>query len=354
MYSRREPIGHDRSSESLAAPSDATHDGDPLSDVLRAVRLSASLFFMLDAKPPWVVEAPSGAVLAPLLLPGSQHVISYYLIEIGRCWCRLPGAPEVELCAGDAIVIAHGDPYVLSGSHRPGLPARPSTGSVGFWRSCASDRGPPLVAEGVGASERIRVACGFLGCERALLPPLIAMLPRVLHLRAPATPCADRVGALLELALAESRDPRPGSDCVLLKIGELMFVEVVRSVLSALPLEESGWLAALRDANIARSIAAMHERPAYPWTLDELSRVAGLSRSVLVPRFTQLVGQPPIHYLTQWRMQLAARMLVDGAARVLSVARDVGYESEAAFSRAFKRFFGMPPAMWRRRHCKAA
>ncbi|HSJ99136.1 MAG TPA: AraC family transcriptional regulator, partial [Myxococcota bacterium] len=171
---------------------------------------------------------------------------------------------------------------------------------------------------------------------------------RLVRLRAPADPARDRLLTLIEYTLAEARQPRPGGRCVLLRVSELMFVEVVRRCLAQAPAPQSGWLAGLRDPVVGRALLLLHRKPAAPWTLETLAREVGISRSRLAECFTRFVGQPPIQYLTQWRLQLAARMLADGSAKVAAVARDVGYESEAAFSRAFKKFAGVSPAQWRR------
>jgi AraC-like DNA-binding protein len=196
--------------------------------------------------------------------------------------------------------------------------------------------------------ERIGVVCGFLGCDATPFNPVLAMLPEVVHVPLPQAG-ADRLTALVELAVGEARDRRAGGRSVLLRIGELMFVEVVRRYLSSVRAEERGWLAGLRDPVVGRALALLHETPARSWTLDDLAREAGASRSVLTERFTHLVGRPPMHYLAAWRIQLASRRLSDGAAKISTVAGEVGYESEAAFSRAFKRLTGVAPAAWRSR-----
>jgi AraC-like DNA-binding protein len=177
--------------------------------------------------------------------------------------------------------------------------------------------------------------------------PLLAALPRLIHLPAAVEAGDDPLGWLIEFTIAESGERRPGGECVRLRLSELLFIEVVRRHLATLPAEQQGWLAASRDATVGRALTLLHRRPAEAWTLDSLARAAGLSRSALADRFTHLVGQPPMQYLTQWRMQIAARLLHDASAKVASVALEVGYESEAAFSRAFKRIVGVSPATWR-------
>jgi AraC-like DNA-binding protein len=153
---------------------------------------------------------------------------------------------------------------------------------------------------------------------------------------------------LVAYALGEVLAPSPGSDGVLLRISELLFVEVARRLAASLPPGQAGWLAGLRDPPVAQVLGLLHREPARAWTLPTLARAAGLSRTTLAARFAAAVGQPPIQYLARWRMQLAARLLTEGTAKLATVARDVGYESEASFSRAFKKAAGMSPATWRR------
>jgi AraC-like DNA-binding protein len=208
---------------------------------------------------------------------------------------------------------------------------------------------PRVVVEGGGGPERADVVCGFLGCDVRPFNPVLASLPRLVHLRrTSAVKDPDRLTQLMDFALAESRDGTPGAKCVLLHVSEILFVEVVRRYLETLTSGHTGWLAGLRDPLVGQALARLHDRPAESWTLERLAREVGASRSALADRFTHLVGQPPMRYLTCWRLQLAAGMLADGAAKVSAVAREVGYESEAAFSRAFKKSAGASPAAWRR------
>ena len=188
--------------------------------------------------------------------------------------------------------------------------------------------------------------CGFLGCDVRPFNPLLATLPR--SCSAAARRGRRSLDRLIDFTLAESRERRPGGECVRLRLSELMFVEVVRRHLAALPAEQTGWLAGLRDPPVGRALALLHERPLTAGRWSELAREVGMSRSALAERFAHLVGQPPMQYLTRWRMQLAARLLSDGAAKVAAVAQEVGYDSEAAFSRAFKKVTGVSPAAWRR------
>jgi AraC-like DNA-binding protein len=254
----------------------------------------------------------------------------------------------VRLEAGDVLVLPHGDAYAMStGPDAQGGPDRAEV--LAFMRQMATGQLPFVVSEGGGGQDRLRLVCGFLGCDLEPFNPLLATLPRLLHVRRGPRSTADPLDQLIAFTVAESRERRAGGECVRLRLSELMFIEVVRRHLATLPAEETGWLAGLRDPMVGHALALLHGRPGHAWTLESLAHDVGLSRSVLAERFAHLVGHPPMGYLTRWRMQVAARLFADGPAKVSAVAREVGYDSEAAFSRAFKRAAGVPPGAWRRR-----
>jgi AraC-like DNA-binding protein len=207
---------------------------------------------------------------------------------------------------------------------------------------------PKIYELGGGGDEHVRLLCCFLGCDERPYNPLLTALPPVIHLTAAANAATGWLGTLLRMAIRESRGNRPGSENILARLSELMFVETIREYLDTLPPAETGWLAGLRDPVVGRALAALHAAPRDAWTVEGLARLAGLSRSVLAERFTAMVGQPPMQYLAMWRMQRAARLLADGG-QVAAVAAAVGYESEAAFSRAFKKLVGHSPGSWRER-----
>jgi AraC-like DNA-binding protein len=324
---------------------------DVLSDALRTVRLTGALFFRVEASSPWADEMPSAAVYAPTLLPGAQHVISYHIVTRGACWASVLDGPAVRLEAGDIFVVPHGDPYVMSSA--PGLRGEfPADAVVSFFRQMGAGSAPSVVEEGGPGPHCVDLVCGFLGCDVRPFNPVLEALPRLIHLRRPAA--EGHLGHLVEFAVAESLQRRSGARCVLLRLSEVLFVEVVRRFLDGLAEGQTGWLAGLQDPTVGHALALLHDRAAHAWTVDQLARETGVSRSALADRFTHLVGQPPMRYLAQWRMQLAARLLSDGATKVSAVALDVGYESEAAFSRAFKKLVGVPPAAWRRRSIAGA
>jgi AraC-like DNA-binding protein len=314
---------------------------DTLSEVLRAVRLTGAVFFDVEASSPWVEQSPAGKVIASTVLPGVQHLISYHVVTEGSCYGGLIGKPPVRLEAGDVIVFPHGDAHVMSSA--PGMLSPPKLEN---YTPPPRTQLPMPVRSGGGGSERTHLVCGFLGCDIRPFNPLISTLPRLLHVRDRDGGARGWLSHFVQVALAESRDKRAGGESVLARLSELMFVQAVRRHLEAMPNEQTGWLAGLRDPYVGRALAVLHERPTHDWSLDELAREASLSRSALADRFGRLVGQPPMTYLAQWRMQIAAGLLARGA-KVSAVATEVGYESEAAFNRAFKRFVGIPPATWR-------
>ena len=312
------------------------------------MRLTGAVFFRVDATAPWVIEMPDTSALASVTLPRAQHVISYHVVTRGSCCGALLGGASVRLEEGDVLVFPHGDPYVMSIA--PGMRGGPSPAEVlAFMGQMVTGRLPFAVTEGGGGPEQLGLVCGFLGCDVHPFNPLLTALPRLLHVRQ-AFAAGDPLGRLIDFAIAESRERRAGGECVRLRLSELMFVEVVRRYLVGLPAEQTGWLAGLRDRTVGRALALLHEHPGEAWTLEKLAKDVGLSRSALAERFAHFVGAPPMQYLARWRMQVAARLLADGRAKVSSVALQVGYDSEAAFSRAFKKVAGVPPAAWRSRY----
>jgi AraC-like DNA-binding protein len=315
---------------------------DTLSEVLRGVRLAGAVFFSVDATAPWVAETPNARELAPYLLPGAEHVIDYHVITSGSCWGGIIGETPIRLEAGDVIAFPQGDHHVLSSA--PGMRGPPEQEAL---VQTQTSRLPVLIKKDGGGADRAEVICGFLGCDARPFNPLLATLPRMIHV--PRRALDDSLlEQLVKLALAESRARRSGGECVLSRLSELLFVEVVRRYIATLPPENVGWLAGLRDESIGRVLGKFHDRPAHDWSLEELAREVGMSRSVLAERFTHFVGTPAMQYLAQWRMQLAATLLSSTSLSLAEIAVRVGYGSETALSRAYKRWVGVAPAEWRR------
>jgi AraC-like DNA-binding protein len=309
---------------------------DPLSDLLRVVRLEGAYFFAVEAAEPWSVETVAARELSPRIMPGAEHLISYHIMTEGRCYAGLIGEEQVELVAGDVIVFPHGDAHLMSSGR--GVRVGPDVNST------APDRYPHTVVLGDQGPRAVSFVCGFLGCDRRPFNPLLAALPRRMHMRGMSSAWP---GSFVRQVTEESRVGRAGADCVLTRLAELMFIEVLRRYLDDLPQGQTGWLAGLRDEVVGRVLTLVHGQPNHPWTLADLAREAASSRSNLAKRFALLVGQPPMQYLAQWRMQVAANLLAQSGAKVATIGAEVGYDSEAAFSRAFKKATGLAPGAWR-------
>jgi AraC-like DNA-binding protein len=310
---------------------------DPLSDLLRVVRLDGAFFYAVEAAEPWSVETVAAEELSPRIMPAAEHLISYHILTEGRCYGGVVGEEQVELVSGDVIVFPHGDAHVMSSGRgiRVGRDVYSTAPAPYPFTLYVGDKGPRVTS----------FVCGFLGCDRRPFNPLLAALPRRMHMRGMSNA---GLGGFTRQLTEESRLGRAGADTVLTRLAEVMFIEVLRRYLDELPPGQTGWLAGLRDEMVGRVLTLLHGQPGHPWTLAELAREAASSRSSLARRFAELVGQPPMQYLTQWRMQVAANHLAQSSAKVATIGAEVGYDSEAAFSRAFKKATGLAPGAWRR------
>jgi AraC-like DNA-binding protein len=330
---------------------------DTLSDLLRSVRLRGAVFYYVNFRGEWSAGALEANKIAAAVMPGCEHVMEYHMLAKGDGWAAVSGLAPVRLSAGDIVMFPQGDRHVISSA--PGLEPDefsaedvlaqsklPKPLALSFHHG-ALDAGTPMPATDADAV----LVCGFLGCDLRPFNPLVAALPRILHL--PASRASGWTARVIDQAVAESNDKRPGGDAVLERLSEMMFVDAARRYLDDLPADATGWLAGLRDRFVGKALALMHEHADHDWTIDELSLEVGLSRSALHERFVQYVGQAPIQYLTSWRIQLGARLLRESNRNVATIALDVGYDSEAAFSRAFKRMVGQPPAAWRKAQVNA-
>lgn len=325
---------------------------DTLSDLLRSVRLRGAVFYYVSFCDQWAAEGLAAEEIAEAVMPGCEHVMEYHMVAKGGGWAAVSGLPPVRLSAGDIIMFPHGDHHVISSA--PNLDPSPVSADWVYSRRNDSKPVPISFHHGVrepGALMPVEDAdtvlvCGFLGCDLRPFNPLVAALPRILHL--PAASASDWVARVIDQAVVESNNKRPGGEAVLERLSEMMFVDAARRYLDSLPEGATGWLAGLRDRYVGNALALMHERPAHDWNVDDLAREVGLSRSALHERFVQYLGQPPMQYLASWRIQLGARMLRESNRKVADIALEVGYDSEAAFSRAFKRIVKMPPAAWRK------
>jgi len=321
---------------------------DALSDVLSSVRLTGAVFLEMELRAQWAYLTAPARKIADVLMPSADHVIPYHLVTAGTCYARLVDGEPVELDAGDLILFPAGDRHVLATASDAALRREP-TEITGESLDALLKRGSVTAFKAGRSGAATRIVCGFLACDGRLAEPILRSLPRLLKVRLRERGTAAWVRSSIEFSVEECGAARPGSAMVLARLSEVLFAEAIRQYMDELPSGTSGWLAALRDRYVGRTLSLLHAQPAYPWTVEALARKVGLSRSALAGRFTALIGSPPMQYLTRWRTSLAAVRLREGDAPIIRVAADVGYESEAAFNRAFKRDFGLPPATWRKR-----
>jgi len=315
---------------------------DPLSDVLSTVRLEGAVFLDAEGTAPWCARTRFG-LMAAAGLPGQESPAAFFHFMLeGRCRVRLEsGGETLEAGPGDMILLPHDDTHILGSDLQ--LAPHDSTRLVSI-----PAPGEMMRVRIGGGGKATRFVCGYLFCDRRTSRPLFDSLPRLLRIPLGAAAGAAWITELVRAGVRETAAARPGGASMLAKLSELLFVEAMRRFAESLPAGQRGWLAALRDPQLGRALALMHADPARAWTVDELAREVALSRSALGERFGALVGEPPMQYLTRWRLALAAQALRAGSEAVARIAERVGYDSEAAFNRAFKREFGAPPAKWRR------
>jgi AraC-like DNA-binding protein len=319
---------------------------DALSETLRVVRLVGAIFINARFTAPWCYQSPRADTAAPLLEPGAERVVIFHLITEGACWVELAGQAPLQLAAGDVVVFPQGDAHRMASE--AGLPA-----ATGARLDAVLARRPRTLAYG-GGGPTTRLVCGYLACDARFARLLLAGLPPLVRVNVRGSDAGAWLEASVRYALGEARSPRPGGAGVLAKLAEVLFIEVLRLYMHEPDAGRTGWLAGLGDRVVGAALNALHARPAHAWTLEELAREAHTSRSVLAERFQHLVGNSPMQYLTQWRMLLAANLLRRSNAPLARIAEDVGYQTDTAFSRAFRREYGTPPAAWRRREAARA
>jgi AraC-like DNA-binding protein len=316
---------------------------DPLSDALGVAQLTGGVFLHAELFAPWCIAARLAPEhCAPALGPASDLIMYHYVVEGSLC-LRVQGehAIEATLGAGDVALLPRNDAHLMGSD----LSLPPVAGGEIIRPPTSS--GVVSIRHG-GAGERTLMICGFLGCVDAERNPAISTLPPLLTFNVAQGGAAEWIRSTLRYGAAEIAAGRPGSEMMLAKLSELLFLEAVRRYSETLPDGQTGWLAGVRDPYVGRAMALMHGDIARRWTVDDIGREVGLSRSALADRFIRLIGVPPMHYLTNWRMQVATRKLRHTSASLAQVAESVGYDSEAAFSRAFKKASGSAPGMWRR------
>jgi len=315
---------------------------DVLSEVLRVVKLEGALFFNAEFSAPWCVSQSQSSEIVPLLSPGAGHLIMYHLLTEGRAYAKLPDGRREELTAGDIIVFPHGDAHFLGN----GSPANPVDSVSTFGRNLTEGL---KVARFGGGGEITRFVCGFMACEPRLSESFLAGLPPMIKVHVVKEPSGQWLEDSIRFSAGAPDGSNAGSGLVLAKLSEVLFVETLRRYIIGLPPEQTGWLAGARDPFVGLALALLHKEPAHPWTISELARRVGLSRTVLAERFRHFLGESPMAYLAQWRLKLGAEILQSTQDSVAQVAEAVGYASESAFNRAFKREFDCPPAQFRRK-----
>ena len=320
---------------------------DALSEVLSSVKLEGAVFFNAEFTAPWGFRSPPSCEVAEFLHKGSKHVIIYHLLSHGRAQSEVEhNGHRLELLAGDIVVFPHGDSHILSNGSPSSIVDNAEQLKEVLSQGLALTRGG-------GGGETTRFVCGYMGCERELCKTVLAGLPPVFKVNIRNDAAGQWLENSIKFSAREASCNQAGSDVVLAKLSEALFVETIRRYMAELPEEQTGWLAGARDSHVGAALAHLHRAPAHPWTIASLAHEVGISRSVLAERFRHYLGEPPMTYLARWRLQLGARILGSTNYSVARIAGDVGYESEQAFNRAFKREFGTPPARFRT-HARSA
>ena len=314
---------------------------DVLSEVLRVVKLEAALFFNAEFTAPWCLSSSQTSEIAHYFSPDADHLIIYHFLTEGRAYAKLPDGRREELTAGDVVIFPHGDAHFLgNGSAKP----------VDSIKTFAKNLAQGLkVARFGGGGEITRFVCGYMACDRRLSDVFLAGLPSMFKVHVVDQPSGKWLEQSIRFSVGEENGSNAGSGLVLARLAELLFVETLRCYINALPANETGWLAGARDPATGNALALLHKDPSHPWTISELAKKVGLSRTRLAERFRHFLGESPMAYLAQWRLKLGAEILSSSDESVAQVAAAVGYGSEASFNRAFKRAFASPPAQFRRR-----
>ena len=312
---------------------------DVLSEVLRVVKLESAFFYNGEFSAPWSFHSPDSCKLAPYIHQADGPVIVYHLLLDGRAQARVNGT-RLTVGPGDIVIFPHGHSHYLENG--------PVLQSVN-----GEEELPRIFQQGLklsrmgGGGDVTRFVCGFMVCEPRLSKVLLAGLPPVFKVNIREDKSGQWLENAIQYAIMDAGADHAGGQAVLAKLCETLFAETLRRYVAQSPQLEGGWLGGVRDPEIGKVLALMHRRPAALWTLDKLALEAGLSRSVLAERFRHFVGEPPMAYLTRWRLQIGAQLLGSTSYSVAQIAAEVGYESEQAFNRAFKRSFGEPPARYR-------
>lgn len=352
MWLQREPdfanLRPLASQRSPACMSWSMESVDVLSDLLRVVRLSGAMMFRGELSAPWSLETPESAQVARTLSSHARRLVLFHVVAEGQCRLDLADGQRLHLVGEDVIVFPYGDRHMMSSDGLQEPQSEPQPVTALLQTAQATEEGLAIVAHG-GGGVLTRLVCGYVQCDEAMFSPLLKTLPPLLHARAADAGTTSLLATTVRQLIAAAQASQAGSACLRSRLAELLFIEVLRRHIVSLPAETIGWMGALNDPMVGRALQLLHARPAERWTVDGLAREIGTSRSQLGTRFKARLGQPPMHYLACWRLQLAAQLLREGVPGMAVVAARVGYESEAAFNRAFKRHHGEPPATWRAR-----
>ena len=313
---------------------------DALSEVLRVIKLDSAIFFNAEFSEPWCLCSPEARTIAPVLARRAGHVIVYHLLCEGRAYARLEDGEPVALEAGDLVTFPHGHSHLLGN----GTTSRTIDGGAAL---------PAILANGLramrmgGGGQPSCFICGFLVCDPQMSQTFLGGLPPLMKVTIRDDDSGRWLENSLRFSVGEAAAHREGADAMLAKLSEVVFAETLRRYMRTLPPEQTGWMAAARDPEVGKALTLMHHRRSEPWTIAALAQEVGLSRTVLAERFRYFLGVSPMAYLTRWRLQIGALSLTSTSWGVAEIAADVGYESEAAFNRAFKREYGLPPARYR-------
>jgi AraC-like DNA-binding protein len=313
---------------------------DAVLDILRAMRLTGGIFLDAEFSAPWCVSAKVGPEDCVAFVPEPRHIIAYHYVTSGRCFIKVAGQQPVEIRAGDIVVLPRNDDHVLGTA----LNLRPV--SADHLIQPGPDGALAKIVQG-GEGERTQILCGFLAND---LPhnAFIGMLPSLLTLNVAEGASGEWIESTFRFAAAELARGKVSSPGMLGRLAELLFMEAVRRYFAALPPSADAWMAGLSDPLVARALGLLHGQIGRRWTTDELACELAVSRSAFAERFTRIIGEPPMRYLARQRFEQATAQLRQSSDPIARIAFDVGYESEAAFSRAFRREYGVPPAAWRR------
>jgi AraC-like DNA-binding protein len=309
---------------------DAWPPPDPLGEALHVLRMDGGFYCRSELSAPW------GLTLHPM--PG---FLWFHVVTRGRVLLEVDGAEDVWLHPGDVALVPHGDGHRLRSE--PGVPA---PGVLELDREHPSER-YEVLRHGGGGSPTVLV-CGAVRFDHPAARSLVGILPPTIHIEASDTPRATWMQSVFGLIAAEAREFRPGGEAVITRLSDVLVIQAIRAWIEASPSARTGWLGALHDPQIGRALTLIHRDPARAWTVATLATELAMSRSAFAARFTELVGEPVMHYVTRWRMHVAQHALETEGATVAQLADRLGYRSEAAFARAFKRVVGMPPGAVRR------